>query len=67
MDLGLKDKLVLVTGSASGIGKATALKLGREGATVVALSRTRDEIEATAAEIERAGGKSLMLSKQESL
>ena len=32
MDLGLKDKLVLVTGSGSGIGKATARAYLEEGA-----------------------------------
>ncbi|MDM0084725.1 SDR family oxidoreductase [Variovorax sp. J31P179] len=33
----LSDKIAVVTGAASGIGKATALRLGREGAYVVAL------------------------------
>lgn len=49
-------KVALVTGAGSGIGKATALALGKEGASVVAMSRTREEVEATAAEIEKAGG-----------
>lgn len=35
MDLGLKDKLVLVTGSGSGIGKATAQVYLQEGARVI--------------------------------
>lgn len=55
----LDGKVALVTGAGSGIGKATALKLGREGARVVVMSRTRDEIEATAAEIEHAGGQAM--------
>jgi NAD(P)-dependent dehydrogenase (short-subunit alcohol dehydrogenase family) len=53
----LDGKVALVTGAGSGIGKATALKLAREGAAVVVMSRTQAEIETTAAEIERAGGR----------
>ena len=45
------DKVALVTGAGSGIGKATALLLARGGARVAVISRTADEIEATRAEI----------------
>lgn len=53
----LDGKVALVTGAGSGIGKATALKLAAEGAAVVAMSRTREEVETTAAQIEAAGGR----------
>lgn len=58
----LDGKVALVTGAGSGIGKATALKLAREGAAVVVMSRTREEIDQTAAEIEKAGGKALAVT-----
>lgn len=58
----LSSKTALVTGAGSGIGKATALLLAREGANVVVLSRTKDEIDAVAAEIESAGGKALSIA-----
>lgn len=53
----LRNKVALVTGAGSGIGKAAALTLGAAGATVIALSRTGGEVEQTAAEITKAGGK----------
>lgn len=46
MDLGLKNKLVLVTGSASGIGKATAQMFLAEGAKVIVHGLTDDEVDA---------------------
>jgi NAD(P)-dependent dehydrogenase (short-subunit alcohol dehydrogenase family) len=52
----LDGKVALVTGAGSGIGKAAALKLGREGASVVVMSRTQDEVDKTALVITKAGG-----------
>ncbi len=46
MDLGLKDKLVLVTGSGSGIGRETARVYLEEGARVVVHSLAEDEVSA---------------------
>lgn len=50
-------KVAIVTGGATGIGRATALRLAREGASVVlTTSRNRDALDATVAEIRENGG-----------
>jgi NAD(P)-dependent dehydrogenase (short-subunit alcohol dehydrogenase family) len=50
------DKVVLVTGAGSGIGKASALRLAAEGGSVFCLDLNREAVEATTAEICAAGG-----------
>src|SRR6201984_1978997 len=47
----LENKVALVTGGASGIGKATWLAFGREGAKVVVVDLKKEAAEATANEI----------------
>ena len=54
---GLKDKRIVLTGGASGIGHAIALRLGEEGAVVGILDRNGDGARSVAAEIEAAGGR----------
>ncbi len=51
MDLGLKDKVALVAASSSGLGKAVALGLAREGCHLVLCSRDQKRIEQAAEEI----------------
>lgn len=45
MDLGITDRLALVTGASRGIGRGIAAKLAREGARVVLVARSRDTLE----------------------
>ena len=58
----LKDKICIVTGAASGIGKEIALTYAREGARVAIADLNRAAAEATAAEIESHGHAALAVA-----
>lgn len=53
----LKNKVAIVTGAGSGIGRAIALKFGRQGAMVCALDRDSSSADSIVQEIQNAGGK----------
>ena len=55
MDLGLSGRVALVTGASKGIGRAIAATLADEGAGVAIASRSRENIDAAAAEIGATG------------
>jgi len=57
----IKDKIAIVTGAGSGIGKATALLFAKEGAKVVVANRRIDKGEATVAEIKNLGGEAIFI------
>ena len=57
MDLGFKDRVVVVTGGASNIGRAIAQEFAREGAVVGIFDRDAKQADRTVTEIEAAGGR----------
>lgn len=62
MDLGLKGKVVAITGGSEGIGRATALRFAMEGANVALLARRAEPLAKTASEIEALGVKVLAVT-----
>lgn len=53
MDLGLKNKVAYVAASSDGLGKAVAMELANEGATVIINGRNKEKLEQTKQEIEQ--------------
>ena len=58
----LKDKVALITGAGSGIGRETAVLFAEEGAAVVAADLTGDSVRETVAAISAAGGRAVALT-----
>ena len=57
--MSLQNKVALVTGAASGIGRECALTLARKGATVVIADLNQEAADAVATQIKQAGGKAM--------
>ena len=58
----LADKVALITGAASGIGKETALLFAQEGAKIVAVDLNVSDGEKTVAEVKSAGGNAIYVN-----
>lgn len=67
MDLQLKDKVIIVTGGAKGIGEGIAKLLGAEGAIVAIVGRKAEDNLKVVAAIETAGGKAFQVEAELSL
>ena len=58
----LADRIALVSGAANGIGRASALRLAREGADLVLVDREGDTLQGVAREVEAAGRRVLPIT-----
>jgi NAD(P)-dependent dehydrogenase (short-subunit alcohol dehydrogenase family) len=54
-------QVVVITGASAGVGRATARRFADKGAAVALLARGRERLEATAREVEEAGGQALVI------
>jgi NAD(P)-dependent dehydrogenase (short-subunit alcohol dehydrogenase family) len=61
MNLSFQNKVVLITGATSGIGKATAIAFAKAGAQVVISGRREPEGQAVVSEIKAAGGEATFI------
>ena len=55
-------RVIAITGASAGIGRATALRMAREGAAIAICARRADRLEAVAAEIVAGGGQALSMA-----
>lgn len=61
MELGLKEKVVVITGPAKGMGRAVSLAFAKEGARLVLTGRDLAAIEPVAAEVKALGAKAIVV------
>ena len=61
MNLSMKGRVIAITGASAGIGRATALRMAREGWAIAACARRADRLDTLAGEIGAAGGQALTI------
>ncbi len=59
----VKDKVTIITGAGTGIGRATMELYAREGAKVVGISRTESNLDEVLKTVKQAGGEGMVLAK----
>lgn len=64
MELNLKDKIIVVTGGAKGIGRGIVLALAAEGAIPVIVGRRQADNEGVQREVESAGGQAFCVAAE---
>jgi NAD(P)-dependent dehydrogenase (short-subunit alcohol dehydrogenase family) len=61
MSAAKRPEVVVITGASGGVGRATALAFGRQGAHVALIARGQGGLEGARCDVERAGGRALAL------
>src|SRR5687767_653263 len=56
-----RPEVVVITGASAGVGRATVREFARRGSHIALVARGRDGLEATRREVEREGGRALVL------
>ncbi|WP_342422643.1 SDR family oxidoreductase [Paenibacillus sp. FSL E2-0178] len=57
----LTDQVAVVTGAGTGLGRAAAIKLAEQGATVILVGRRQEKLQETASFIEESGGRAIVI------
>jgi NAD(P)-dependent dehydrogenase (short-subunit alcohol dehydrogenase family) len=59
--INLKNKFALVTGAGKGLGRACAIALAEAGATIIAVSRTKSDLDRLEKSIKKIKGKTIKI------